>query len=304
MTQSGARPAQRIAITGSSGMIGTALIQHLTARGDEVVKLVRHAPGAADEVQWDPAKAELDEADLRGVTAAVNLAGAGIGDHRWTAAYKRTITDSRVSSTATLAHVLTSLEAPVHLVSASGMSYYGERGDDVVDESGAPGDSFLAGVTQVWEAATAPAAAAGHPVCFLRTSLVLDPHGGSMEQVLRLAKLGLGGPLGSGRQWWSWISLEDQVRAIVHLIDHPEITGPVNMSSPSPARQADFMQALGRALHRPAVLPAPSFALRAVLGELASEIMTSLRMQPKVLQDSGFTWVHNDLAEVADWLAR
>ena len=304
MATSDARSRQRVAITGSSGLIGTALAQHLVARGDEVVKVVRHPPGGADEVQWDPAQAELDPADLRGVTAAVNLAGAGIGDHRWTAAYKRTLTESRVSSTATLAHVMSSLDAPVRLVSASGMSYYGERGDDVVDETGAPGDSFLAGVTQVWEAATAPAAAVGHPVCFLRTSLVLDPKGGSMAQVLRLARLGLGGPLGSGRQWWSWISLEDQVRAIVHLIDHPEITGPVNMSSPSPARQGDFMHALGRALHRPAVLPAPSVALRMVLGELATEIMTSLRLRPQVLQDSGFIWYHNELRDVAEWLAR
>lgn len=294
----------RVAITGSSGMIGTALTQHLSARGDEVVRLVRRAPSAVDQIRSDPAKAELEGADLHGVTAVVNLAGAGIGNHRWTADYKRTMTESRVSSTATVAAALASMAAPVRLVSASGMSYYGERGDDVVDESQPAGDSFLGEVTQVWEAATAPASAAGHPVCFLRTSLVLAPDEGSMKQVMLLAKLGLGGPLGSGKQWWAWISLDDQVRAITHLIDHPEVTGPVNMASPSPARQADFMKALGRALHRPAVLPAPSFALHAVLGEFAGEILTSLRLAPSVLEDSGFTWNHRELDDVAQWLAR
>lgn len=296
--------SQRVAVTGSSGLIGTALTQHLTSRGDEVVRLVRRSPGAPDEVQWDPANGRLEMGDLAGVTAVVNLAGAGIGDHRWTESYKQTITESRVSSTATVARALAEMPSPVRLVSASGMSYYGECGDKIMDENGAPGDSFLGDVTQLWEGAAAPAEAAGHPTCFLRTSLVLDAHEGSMKQVMRLAKLGLGGPLGSGKQWWSWISLPDQVRAVLHLIDHPEITGPVNMSSPDPARQADFMKALGKELHRPAILPAPSIALKLVLGEFSSEILTSLRLAPTVLEQSGFTWEHPTLLDVAAWLSR
>lgn len=296
--------SQRVAITGSSGLIGTALTEYLTSRGDDVVRLVRRSPGAPDEVQWDPANGELEVGDLAGVTAVVNLAGAGIGDHRWTDSYKQTITQSRVSSTSTVARALAEMPGPVRLVSASGMSYYGECGDKVIDETGAPGDSFLGDVTGLWEGAAAPAEAAGHPTCFLRTSLVLDAHEGSMKQVMWLAKLGLGGPLGSGKQWWSWISLPDQVRAIAHLIDHPEITGPVNMASPDPARQGDFMKALGKELHRPAILPAPSIALKLVLGEFSSEILTSLRLKPAVLADSGFTWNHRDLDDVAAWLSR
>lgn len=293
---------QRVAITGSSGMIGTAVATYLSQRGDQVVRLVRREAKAPDEVSWDPAAGRLDPTDLAGVTAVVNLAGAGIGDHRWTAAYKRTITESRVSSTATVAQALVDLAEPVRLVSASGMSYYGERGEEFVDEQAARGDSFLSDVTQVWEAATAPAATAGCPTCFLRTSLVLAPGQGSMKQVMLLAKLGLGGPLGSGRQWWSWISLDDQVRAIVHLIDNPQITGPVNMATPSPVRQAAFMRALGSALHRPAILPAPAIALRAVLGEFSTEILTSLRLAPTVLEDSGFEWHHRDVSDVTEWL--
>lgn len=295
--------SQRVAITGSSGLIGTALTQYLTSRGDEVVRLVRRSPGAPDEVQWDPANGELEVGDLAGVTAVVNLAGAGIADHRWTDSYKQTIIDSRVSSTSTVARALTEMPGPVRFVSASGMSYYGECGDEVVDENGAPGDSFLGHVTALWEGAAAPAEAAGHPTCFLRTSLVLDPDGGSMKPVMRLAKLGLGGPLGSGKQWWSWISLPDQVRAIAHLIDHPEITGPVNMATPDPSRQGVFMKALGEELHRPAILPAPSIALKVVLGQFASEILTSLRLEPAVLVDSGFAWIHRDLDDVAAWLS-
>lgn len=294
---------QRVAVTGSSGMIGTALTAYLSNRGDEVVRLVRREPRAADEVSWDPAAGRLDPTKLAGVTAVVNLAGAGIGDHRWTADYKKTIEQSRVSSTSTVAEAMASMGEPVRFVSASGMSYYGDRGDDVVDEQASPGESFLADVTRVWEAATQPAVAAGCPTTFLRTSLVLAPAQGSMKQVMLLAKLGLGGPLGSGRQWWSWISLEDQVRAIVHLIDNPDITGPVNMASPSPVRQRDFMRALGSALHRPAVLPAPAIALRVILGEFSSEILTSLRLEPAALEQSGFDWKHREMADVAAYLA-
>ncbi|MGN6413520.1 TIGR01777 family oxidoreductase [Flexivirga sp.] len=287
----------RIAITGSSGLIGTALSRALTARGDDVVQLVRRPARGPHEVQWDPAAGRLDPAALDGVSAVVNLAGAGIGDKRWTAAYKQTLRASRLDSTGTLVDALTRLDDPVRLVNGSAMGFYGDRGDETVDEDSAPGAGFLADLVVAWESATAPAAAAGIPVAFARTGLVLAPSGGLMGRVLPLARLGLAGPLGNGRQWWSWISLTDEVRALVHLIDHPEIVGPVNLSVPvaDAVRQRDAMRALGRQLHRPAVLPAPSLALQVVLGEFAGDVLASTRMAPKVLQHSGFEWTHSTI---------
>lgn len=290
----------RIAITGSSGLIGTALTTALTARGDEVVRLVRRRPAGPDEVRWNPSIGELDPVDLRGVSAIVNLAGAGIGDKRWTAAYKRQLLDSRLDSTITVVRAIEQLDGPVRLVNASAMGYYGDRGEEVVDEDSVPGHGFLVDLVTAWESATAPAAAAGSPVALTRTGLVISPQGGLMARVLPLARLGLAGPLGSGRQWWSWISLVDEVRALMHLIDHPEITGPVNLCVPEAAavRQRDAMRALGRELHRPAFLPAPAPALRIVLGELSRDVLASTRMAPKVLQRSGFQWTHNDIDSV------
>lgn len=295
----------RIAIAGSSGLIGTALRDALTQRGDEVIRLVRRAASTADEVSWDPAGGELDPAALQGVSAVVNLAGAGIGDKRWTAAYKRTLVDSRVDSTSTIVDALVRLGEPVRLVNGSAMGYYGDRGEETVDEESAPGTGFLVDLVQAWEAATTPASAAGLPVAFARTGLVLSPDGGLMDRVLPLAKLGLAGPLGNGRQWWSWISLVDEVRALVHLLDHAEITGPVNLAVPvaSAVRQRDAMHALGRALHRPSFLPAPSPALKVVLGELAGDVLASTRMAPTALQDSGFDWTHTDIDDAMRYAA-
>lgn len=295
----------RIAITGSSGLIGSALSTALTERGDEVIKLVRRDTAADDEVTWDPARGELDHTALQGVSAVVNLAGAGIGDKRWTAAYKRTLVDSRVDSTGTIVDALTRLPGPVRLVNGSAMGYYGDRGEETVDEESAAGTGFLVDVVQAWEAATAPAAAAGVPVAFARTGLVLSPGGGLMDRVLPLAKVGLAGPLGNGRQWWSWISLTDEVRALIHLVDHPEILGPVNLAAPvgSAVRQRDAMRALGRVLHRPALLPAPSPALRVVLGEFAGDVLASTRMAPAVLQHSGFEWKHTDIDDAMRYAA-
>jgi uncharacterized protein len=295
----------RIAITGSSGLIGSALSAALVQRGDEVIKLVRRDTAAADEVSWDPARGELDPTALQGVSAVVNLAGAGIGDKRWTAAYKRTLVDSRVDSTSTIVDALTRLPEQVRLVNGSAMGYYGDRGEETVDEESAAGTGFLVGVVQAWEAATAPAAAAGVPVAFARTGLVLSPGGGLMDRVLPLAKLGLAGPLGNGRQWWSWISLTDEVRALIHLVDHPEILGPVNLAAPvgSAVRQRDAMRALGRVLRRPALLPAPSAALHVVLGEFAGDVLASTRMAPAVLQHSGFEWKHTDIDDAMRYAA-
>lgn len=290
----------RIAITGSSGLIGTALTAALTERGDEVVRLVRRAPDRPSDVQWDPASGQLDPADLQGVSAVVNLAGAGIGDRRWTAAYKQQLLDSRLDSTSTVVRTIERLDAPVRLVNASAMGYYGDRGEELVDEDSMPGRGFLVDLVTAWEAATTPATEAGAPVALARTGLVIAPDGGLMARVLPLAKLGLAGPLGNGRQWWSWISLPDEVRALIHLIDRPEITGPVNLCVPETAavRQRDAMRALGRQLHRPAFVPAPRPALRIVLGEMAGDALASTRMAPTVLQHTDFSWTHSDITDV------
>ncbi|WP_018156223.1 TIGR01777 family oxidoreductase [Demetria terragena] len=285
---------QRVAIAGSSGLIGDALSSFLRNRGDEVVHLVRREPESPHEVEWDPANGRLDPESLGAVTAAVNLAGAGIGDKRWTDQYKRLLVSSRVDSTRTLATTLAKLDGDIRLVNGSAMGFYGDRGEDVLDETEPAGSAFLSDLVQQWEAAAQPAIDAGYPVAYARTGLVFAG-GGMMERVLPLAKFGLGGPLGSGRQWWSWITLVDEVRALAHLIDHPEITGPVNVVAPNPERQKDVMRVLGRLLGRPAVLPAPKPALRLVLGELSSDILSSQRLDPAVLRESGFIWEHENV---------
>lgn len=293
---------QRVAITGSSGLIGGALSASLRERGDEVVRLVRRAPTSPDEVQWDPAARRLDPGALDGVDAIVNLAGAGVGDKRWTTDYRAEILGSRVDATTTVATAIAEAGGGIRLVSGSAVGYYGDRGDEELDESSAPARSFLAQVCVAWEAATRAAEDAGAPVAHIRTGIVLSPDGGAMEPVLRLARLGLGGPMGSGKEFWPWITLHDEVRAILHLIDHPEITGAVNLTGPAPARQKEIAAELGRALGRPAVLPAPAFALRAVVGEFAGEILASARVLPRRLEASGFAFDHPDLATAIDWL--
>ncbi|KNX36916.1 TIGR01777 family oxidoreductase [Luteipulveratus halotolerans] len=286
---------QRVAVTGSSGLVGGALSSYLRDRGDEVVRLVRRPARSADEVTWDPARHQLDPRALEGVTAVVNLAGAGVGDHRWTPSYKRTLVRSRVDSTRTLVQALLELDAEPRLVNGSAMGFYGNRGDEVLDETSSRGEGFLTDLVQDWENAAAPAVDAGCPTAFVRSSLVLSGSGGVLQRLLPLARLGANGPLGDGRQWWSWISLEDEVRAIAHLIDRPEITGPVNLASPDPRRQKDFARALGRAVHRPAIAPAPAFVLRVVVGEMVQDILGSQRLDPGVLSRTGFTWRHPGL---------
>lgn len=290
----------RVAISGSSGFLGTALRAALVERGDEVVRLVRRPAHAADEITWHPTAGDLNPVALEGVSAVVNLAGAGIGDKRWTASYKRVLVDSRRDATSTIARTLAGLDEPIRLVNASAMGYYGNRGEDTVDEESTPGTGFLADLVTAWEAAAAPAIDAGCPVAFARTGLVISPSGGLMGQLMPLAKLGLAGPLGNGRQWWSWISLADEIRALLLLIDHPELTGPVNLAVPVEAavRQRDAMRALGRELHRPAFVPAPYIALRVVLGEFAGDALSSTRMAPKVLQHNDFQWTHRDITSV------
>jgi uncharacterized protein (TIGR01777 family) len=254
---------------------------------------VRRPSRTPDEITWDPTSRQLDPASLDGVTAVVNLAGAGVGDQRWTPKYQQQILASRVDSTHTIATALAQRGGEARLVSGSAVGFYGDRDDEVLTEDSSAGSGFLTEVVRAWEAATAPAAAAGIPVAFSRTGLVMAPHGGALERMIPLAKAGINGPLGSGRQWWPWISLRDTVAALTHLVDHPEVVGPVNVVGASPARQRDVAKALGRAVHRPAVLPAPSFGIKAVLGGFAVEVLTSKRAVPARLTDSGF--VHQDV---------
>ncbi|MEO8518210.1 MAG: TIGR01777 family oxidoreductase [Dermatophilaceae bacterium] len=294
---------QRVAISGASGLIGSALSTFLSSRGDEVVHLVRRQPSTQHEIGWDPASRTLDPGDLSGLTAVVHLAGAGVGAHRWTAAYKQEILDSRVDGTATIATALADLGEPVALVSGSAIGVYGDRGEQILTEDSEPGTGFLADVVRAWEAATEPAQDAGLRVVHARTGLVLTPHGGAMERVLPLARLGLAGPLGSGHQYWSWITLHDEVRALAHLVDQ-KISGTVNLVSTQPMRQSEVMKALGAVLGRPALLPAPTLALKVILGEFAGDVLSSARILPSVLTASGFVFDHDTIDSAMRWLVR
>lgn len=294
---------QRVAISGASGLIGSALSTFLRSRGDEVVHLVRRQPSTKHEIGWDPASRTLDPGDLSGLTAVVHLAGAGVGAHRWTAAYKQVILDSRVDGTATIATALADLGEPVALVSGSAIGVYGDRGEQILTEDSEPGTGFLADVVRAWEAATEPAQDAGLRVVHARTGLVLTPHGGAMERVLPLARLGLAGPLGSGHQYWSWITLHDEVRALAHLVDQ-NISGTVNLVSTQPMRQSEVMKALGAVLGRPALLPAPTLALKVILGEFAGDVLSSARILPSVLTASGFVFDHDTIDSAMRWLVR
>lgn len=287
----------RVAISGASGLIGGALSSYLVARGDDVRHLVRREARTGSEISWDPEQRVLDPAALHDVDAVVHLAGAGVGDHRWNAAYKQEILSSRSDGTRTVATAIAAHGDRIRLVSASAIGWYGsDRGEEVLTEQSPGGSTFLAEVAQAWEAATAPASAAGAPVAMSRTGLVMARDAGAFPPLVRLGKLGLAGPLGSGHQYWSWVTLDDVVRAFVHLLDHREIVGPVNNVGPAPVPQNDVVEEIGRQLGRPTVLPAPAFALRAVLGEFSAEVTGSQRVLPVRLQESGFTWVHDTLA--------
>jgi uncharacterized protein (TIGR01777 family) len=287
----------RIAITGSSGLIGTALRGSLDADGHTVVPIVRAASGPG-AVTWDPAAGRLDPADLEGLDGVVHLAGAGIGDHRWTEAYKRVVMESRRTGTHLLADALAATtDRPPVLVSGSAIGFYGDRGDEVLTETSGAGTGFLTEICREWEGGTASAAAAGIRVAHLRSGIVLDRTGGALAKLLPLFRVGLGGRMGSGRQWMSWITLTDEVEVIRFLLTH-DVRGPVDATAPNPVTNATFSKELGRALHRPAVVPVPAFGPRLLLGrELADELLfASQRVLPAALTDAGYVFRHRELA--------
>jgi uncharacterized protein (TIGR01777 family) len=282
----------RVVVTGSSGLIGTALLVRLRREGHQVIPLVRRSPDAG-AAHWDPAVGTIDTGALEGADAVVNLAGVGIGDRRWSAARKEAILSSRVSSTTLLCETVAGLTRPPPvLVNASAIGFYGDRGDELLTEDSSAGTGFVADVCRAWEAATSPAKQAGVRVVHLRTAVVLARHGGALARQLPLFRLGLGGRLGRGDQWLSWISLRDEVRAILHILSEGSLVGATNCSSSAPVTNAQFTRALGRAVHRPAALVVPRSALRLALGhELADElVLTSQRVMPTRLEASGFSF--------------
>jgi uncharacterized protein (TIGR01777 family) len=292
----------QVVLAGSHGFIGSALVPHLRRNGHEVRTLVRRPAGGPDEISWDPDAGRLDPATLRGADAVINLAGVNPGSRPLTTARKREVLRSRLSTTGLLARTLAEHEdTPRVLLQASGIGAYGSRGDHVLDEGEPIGTTFFAEVVRRWEAATAPAQDAGVRVAHLRTGIVLGQGGGALGRLLPLLRLGLGGRLGSGRQFWPWITLVDEIRAIEHLVTAP-VHGPVNLVT-APARNAEVVGALAHAMHRPAVVPVPAVALRLVLGDFSSEVLGSIRAIPAVLDASGFVPVHADLATAADWVA-
>jgi uncharacterized protein (TIGR01777 family) len=287
----------RVVISGSSGLIGRALAITLSARGDEVTALVRRSPHAG-EARWDPVSGSIDAGALEGADAVVHLAGAGIGDKRWSTARRHEIVSSRVQATTLLAQTLAGLDQPPSvLVSASAVGYYGDRGDEELTEDSRSGTGFLAEVCRAWEDATAPAAQAGLRVVQLRSGVVLSARGGALARQLPLFRLGIGGRLGTGRQWLSWIALSDEVGAILHALDQPAVVGPVNATAPTPVTNRDFTRALGRALHRPSVLAVPGFALKVALGsDFASEmVLAGQRVLPAKLRATGYAFDHTSI---------
>jgi len=283
---------QRIAVTGASGLIGTALIGHLKSEGHTVQKLVRRSVVSADEIQWDPRAGTVDLAALEGVDAVIHLAGANVGDKRWTKKYKAEILNSRLLGTTTISNAVNQVKPQV-FISASAIGWYGETGNRAVTESDRPGDDFLAAVCKEWEAAAD--IANDTRVVKIRTGLVLDPTGGALGKMLPLFKFGLGGKLGNGKQWWSWITLHDQIRAICYLLEKP-IEGPVNLTAPNPATNQEFTAALARAMHRPALFPVPAIALKVALGGFSTEILGSKKVIPQKLIDAGFTFDYPHIA--------
>ncbi|SCL59989.1 hypothetical protein GA0070617_4256 [Micromonospora yangpuensis] len=286
-------------MAGASGFLGTRLVDRLGTDGHQVTRLVRRPARSGDERRWNPSAGQLDPAVVAEADAVVNLAGAGVGDRRWTDDYRRLIRTSRVDSTGTLARAIAGLPAadrPKLLLNASAVGWYGDTGDRVVEEDAPAGEGFLADVCRVWEAATRPAEDAGVRVVRLRTGLPLHRDGGLLKPQLLPFKLGVAGRLGSGRQWLPWISMADWLAVAVFLLDRDDLAGPVNGVGPAPVTNAEFTREFARQLHRPAIVPIPALALKVVLGGFAQEALTSTRVLPGVLSGAGFEYRHPDLA--------
>ncbi|MEI7722965.1 MAG: TIGR01777 family oxidoreductase [Actinomycetota bacterium] len=277
---------QRIAVTGSSGLIGSALVGHLKSEGHTVQRLVRRAPVSSDEIQWDPKTGFVDIEALRGVDAIIHLAGVGVSDKRWSKRFKSEILNSRLLGTTAIANAVAEVKPQV-FISASAIGWYGDSGNRAVVETDSVGNDFLAAVCREWEGAADLVGAVR--TVKLRTGLVLDPTGGALGRMLPLFRFGLGGKLGSGKQWWSWITLHDVVRAITFALEN-DISGPVNLTSPNPVTNQEFTAALARALNRPALFPAPAIALKIALGGFSSEVLGSKKVMPTALTTAGFQW--------------
>ena len=283
----------KIGVTGSTGLIGTALLPALVAAGHELVRFVRRPASAPDERRWDGET--LAPQAVEDLGAVVHLAGAGVADKRWTPSYRQQVLESRTKGTGAVARAVAAAGTPV-LLSASAVGWYGDTGDRLTDETGPRGDGFLADVCAQWEAATAPADTTAR-VAHLRTGIVLSRSGGALAKQLPIFKAGAGAPLGSGKQWVPWISLTDEVRAIVHLLT-ADVRGPVNLVAPQPVTNRAFTKELGKAVHRPTLpVPVPGFVLKAALGGFAQEgVLTGQHLAPTVLAGSGFAWQQPDLA--------
>ena len=286
-----------VAIAGSSGLIGSALVAALRTADHRVLRIVRRAAAGRDEVTWDPDSGDFDPAVLDGVDAVVNLCGVGVGDKRWSGAFKQSLRDSRIDPTEVISAAVAEAGVPV-LVNASAVGYYGDTRDRIVDESTPAGKGFLAQLCVDWEAATLPAQESGTRVVLARTGLVLSPGGGVLGRLRPLFALGLGGRLGGGRQYMPWISLEDEVRALLFAINDGRLSGPVNFTGPAPVTNAEFTAALGRVMGRPAPWPVPGFALKTVIGEFAEEgLLGGQRAIPAALERAGFSFHHNTIGE-------
>jgi len=290
-------PPTTIAIAGSSGLIGTALVSALRAMDHRVLRIVRRAPTNPDDVHWNPDTGQFDASALNGVTAAVNLCGVNVGSARWSGAFKQSLRDSRIAPTEVLAQAVADAGVPT-LINASAVGFYGDTSDRIVDETAPAGAGFLARLCVDWEAATAAAEQAGTRVVHARTGLVLSPKGGLLGRLKPLFWLGLGARLGNGRQYMPWISLEDEVRALIFAITHDTVSGPVNLTGPAPVTNAELTAALGRALNRPTVLAVPAFVARRLVGDFADEgLLSGQRAIPVALERAGFAFHHNTIGE-------
>jgi uncharacterized protein (TIGR01777 family) len=292
----------RIAIGGSSGLIGTELVESLRKDGHVVLRLVRRKPLASSEIYWNPSSGELDFAQLSGCDVVINLAGAGVGDSRWTDKYKSLILSSRVDSTTLLAKAAAEVKASV-FIAGSAIGWYGDTANRRVDETNPAGTGFLADVVVAWEKAAEPASAAGVRVVNIRTGLVAAKNGGAWSRLLPIFKLGAGGKLGSGKQYWSFISMRDEIAAIKFVISNSQISGPVNLTAPTPATNAEVTTAMSKVFNRPTLFPVPAFALKSLLGEFSQEVLGSARVIPQVLIDAGFVFQDPDIESAMRTLA-